>query len=231
MKQGINLIPRTILTARARRARARAWVVADAALGVTMAAVLALSHPESSGLVERLRAEHEEARSSLAGAQESLARTVVDLREARNQEAIARRLGARPEFSGLLRTIALELDPRATLDQVLIAPLVVQPDAPSPGHPATPPDAGVVAPPAPEPVREQYRVLISGLATSAGVASEFVLRLERSGYFESVKLTSTSGRELGDVRAVEFNISGVLGEGRVGGLAASPEKAPPEGDQ
>jgi hypothetical protein len=95
-------------------------------------------------------------------------------------------------------------DPRALVQQAISAVT----GAPAPASTETPA-------PTPQPVRERYHVLLSGTATSAGVASEFVLRLERTGYFSSVTLTSTSGRDLGTVRAVDFRITGILGEGRL----------------
>lgn len=223
VKQGINLIPSSILVARARRDRLRAWLVADSVLAAAVVGVVAVAHPEASGLIERLRSEHESARSALATAQENLLETVTGLREARAEEAVARRLGARPDFSGLLRTIAMELDDRATLDQVLVAPLAIDPA----GQGGAREPSGASGPEserssAVAPVREQYQVLITGVATSAGIASEFVLRLERSGYFSDVGLSSTSPRDVGEIRAVAFRITGVLGEGRLATVEDRP---------
>jgi hypothetical protein len=234
VKHQVNLIPAPILAARARRARLRAWIAIDTLVAGALCATLATAHPQSSGLIDRLAAEHESARVDLATAQEHLAATADALRGARAQEAVAQRLGARPDFSGLLRTISMELDERATLDQVLIAPLAEEPREPESPAPPDPREivqqavgmltgaAPAPQPPPPEPARERYHVLLSGMATSAGVASEFVLRLERTGYFSSVTLTSTSGRDFGTIRAVDFRITGVLGEGRLAVAEESP---------
>lgn len=213
MKNGINLIPAQILTARVRRRRLRAWLVVDSMLGAGLLAVLLTSGPRASGVVDRLRSEHESARSTLATAQEQLAATVRSLREARTRQAVTRRIGARPDFSGLLRTVANRLDSRATLEQILIAPLALEGEAGAPaGSPASPAPGGAGAAPV---VREQYRVLLAGLAVSTGIASDFVLRLDETGYFSQVKLTSTRGRDIEGLRAVEFQITGTLGEGEL----------------
>jgi len=227
VKQGINLIPSSILAARARRSRLRVWIGVHAVLLAGAGAALLVARPRTDGLVERLHREHEEARTLLATSQEELARTVERLREARLRQAVARRIGARPDFSGLLQTLSQQLDPRAQLEQVLIAPLVVEPEA-------APPVAAVVdgaasgaegPPPAPIPVREEYQVMISGIATNAGVASEYLLRLDRTGYFSAVRLGSTNLRQIGEARAVEFQIIGVLGQARLAGAGHERDTA------
>jgi len=143
------------------------------------------------------------------------------------RQAVAQRIGARPDFSGLLQTLSQQLDARAQLEQVLIAPLIVEPEAPKPSAQmadGTPPAAG--GPPSPPlAVREEYQVMISGIATSAGVASEYLLRLDRTGYFSGVHLASTSPRQIGEARAVEFQIIGVLGQARL--ADAQPTLAEP----
>lgn len=213
VKQGINLIPSSVLAARARRLRLRVWIGVHALLLAGAATALVVARPRTDGLVERLHREHEEARTLLAQSQESLAHTVERLREARQRQAVAQRIGARPDFSGLLQALSQQLDPRAQLEQVLIAPLVVEPEATAPtvatADPASPPAEGT--PPPPIPVREEYQVMIAGIATNAGVASEYLLRLDRTGYFSGVHLASTSPRQIGEARAVEFRIVGVLG--------------------
>ncbi|GEM_PF-3137404 len=227
MKQGINLIPSSILAARARRSRLRVWIGVHTLLLAGAGAALVLARPRTDGLVERLRREHGEARTLLAASQEELAGTVERLREARMRQAVAQRIGARPDFSGLLQTLSQQLDARAQLEQVLIAPLIVEPEAPKPSAQmadGTPPAAG--GPPSPPlAVREEYQVMISGIATSAGVASEYLLRLDRTGYFSGVHLASTSPRQIGEARAVEFQIIGVLGQARL--ADAQPTLAEP----
>lgn len=237
MKQGINLIPSSILAARARRVRLRFWITINAALGIAAASFLFVARPQTNGLVDRLEAEHEDARSQLASAQEQLAHHAQMLREARTNLAVARRIGARPDFSGLLQTVARELDPRASLDLLMIAPLAA--DQPDPRGPeaiaqaaaaqaaavlaavtgAAPQPATPAA--APKPARDRYEVMLSGIATTAGVASEFVLRLDQTGYFSNVRLVSTSGRDIDELRAVEFQITGTLGDSS---LAAAGDK-------
>lgn len=227
MKQGINLIPSSILTARARRGRLRVWIGVHAVLLAGAGAAMVVARPRTDGLVERLHREHEEARTLLADSQEGLARTVDKLREARLRQAVARRIGARPDFSGLMQTLSQQLDTRAQLEQVLIAPLVVEPVAPVAAGVDESGQPVVAAPP--PPVREEYQVMISGIATNAGVASEYLLRLDRTGYFSGLRLASTGPRSIGESRAVEFQLIGVLGQPRLAG-AEEPTAGEAEGN-
>lgn len=225
MNKAINLIPTPILAARARRRRLRAWIVGDALAGTAIVVALVLMSPQASERVGRLRSEYEAARISLAGEQERLARLASDLRAAKAREAVQRRIGARPDFSGLLYTLGQTLDQRAFLEQVVIAPQVFG-DEPAPTPPTGTPVSAAATPaapsgaPAPSP-HERYQLLISGVALNMATVSDVVLRLDESGYFAHVGPATTTAREVGTVRGVEFKIVATLGEGRLAGVDVS----------
>lgn len=197
MKHGINLIPSHVLIGRKRMRRARAWIGIDALAALGVGAFLVAARPASSGLADRLASERSEVEADLAAAQDALARTTEALRTARAREAVARRTGARPDFTGLLHLLGEHLDDRAMLHQVLIAPVSTDGPGAAPGE-----HAG----------RSQYSVLVTGLARSVGIVSEYVLRLDESGYFSSIGLTSTTGRDVGGSRAVDFRLIGALSD-------------------
>lgn len=228
MKHAINLMPASVLSQRKRRARLRTWLVVDASLLAAGAAALALARPEASGRADRLRDEFEETRVSLAREQEHLATATSDLRQARTRQIIERRIGARPDFSGLLHTLSQTLDSRAFLEQVIIAPVVVEPPQGSPAPAQSPARASAASgtpspPPSDSPViTPQYQVLLSGVAVNMGVVHELVLRLDQTRYFSDVWPASTSARVVGEVEGVEFRIIATLGQGL---LAEAPTTA------
>ncbi|MEZ6234693.1 MAG: hypothetical protein R3B68_10940 [Phycisphaerales bacterium] len=226
MKHAINLIPASILDRRARRSRLRLWIAVDAAALAIAAAAWLSARPQADGLITRLQSEHLDAGARLAVEQANLARTRAALNDALQREATARRIGARPDFSGLLLVVGERLDPRATLEQVLIAPANAQaPDSDPSGRPSARATGQPGASQIPSYASEdtQYQLLINGVAVSAGVVNRLVLQLDETGYFSHVTLNSTGPRPVGDIHAVQFRITGTLGVGRV---AAAPEDKP-----
>ena len=226
MMHAINLIPASILARRARRHRLHLWIALDAAALAIAALAWLSAHPQADGLITRLQSEQLDAGARLAVEQANLARSRAALDEALHREATARRIGARPDFSGLLLVVGDRLDPRATLEQVLIAPTNAQaPDSEAPTRPGgrVPGQSASSQVPSYASEDTQYQLLINGVAVSAGVVNRLVLELDETGYFSHVTLNSTGPRQVGDIHAVQFRITGTLGVGRV---AAAPEDMP-----
>ncbi|GJM18660.1 MAG: hypothetical protein DHS20C14_08730 [Phycisphaeraceae bacterium] len=189
----INLLPDSIARARTeRRWRAR-WTGAVVVAAVVAGAfALAMGLGSDSGLramqaeVARLETQDVEAGLKLPQLQAQVA-------AARKIAGAATVLDDRPDWSLLLASLERERGDGVVLTRVVVVGL-----------------DGADAPAAPgEALR--VRVVVTGIGATLGDIQGCVLRVERSGVFDSVSPIETRPRRVGSRDFVEFEIEGRLG--------------------
>ena len=192
-----NLIPAHRLKKRDRIRREGRWVAALVVYGVLLsgayAACFAFGQDKGGAIFPEMRETTERFRA--AGEQIHELRTSVA--EASQQLAAARILAQNPDWSLLLAMVARSLTDEVVLERCSLAPV----DA---GADKSPPAEGG------EVIYQRYLLDLSGFGKSQTSVSQFVLRLENSRLFESVRLIKTQKREFMDGQAVSFRLECAL---------------------
>ena len=192
-----NLIPARRLEKRRRIRRAQAWAVALGAYGALLigayVACFAFGQDDSGAIFKDMS--ETTARFRASGEQIQELRTSVA--EASQQLAAARLLAQNPDWSLLLAMVARSLSTEVVLERCSLAPVDV-------GADVSPEPEGV------EVIYQRYLLDLSGFGQSQTSVSQFVLRLENSGLFESVRLIKTQKREFMDGQAVSFRLECAL---------------------
>jgi len=198
-----NLIPAHRREKRHRIRRVRTWAAVLAAYGTLLigayVACFAFSQDDSGAILKEMR----ETTERLRAAGEQMHELRTSMAEASRQLATARALAQNPDWSLLLAMIARNLADKVVLDRCSLAPV----------------DVGVEeVPPAKdgEVIYQRYLLELSGFAQSQMSVSQFVLRLEHSRLFESVRLIKTRKRDFMDGQAVSFRLECAL-SGKGGG--------------
>ena len=198
-----NLIPAWRLQKRSRLNRVRTWatvlVIYGALLGAAYVACLAFGDDDGKAVLEQMR--HSTERFREAGKEIHTLR--ASLTEASMQIAAAHVLAQNPDWSLLLAMVARELSDDVVLDRCSLAPV----DTGADEKPSTGP-AGAAR--AEEVLYQRYLLELSGFAQTQTGVSQFVLRLESSRLFESVRLIKTQKRQFMDSQAVSFRIECAL---------------------
>ncbi len=196
-----NLIPAWRLQKRSRLNRAATWATALGIYGVLLggayAACFALGADDGKVVLEQMRRSTE--RFGKSGKEIHALR--ASLTEASQQIAAARALAQNPDWSLLLAMVARELSDDVVLERCSLAPVDASADDKSPA-------AGAAK--AEEVLYQRYMLDLSGFAQTQMSVSQFVLRLEKSRLFESVRMIRTQKRNFMDGQAVSFRVECAL---------------------
>jgi Tfp pilus assembly protein PilN len=146
---------------------------------------------EARGEVDRLGVAHEEMRS--------LRHQIAD---ARRKLADAQTRTKRPDWSLLLAMLAGHVSEELILERCVLRP--VRPAPPDGGSPARP--GAAPGEPTPGGQVDRYLLELTGLARTQTAVSRFILRLEKSGLFQEVRLVKTHRRDFRDAKVVGFRV-------------------------
>jgi hypothetical protein len=186
----------------------RTWAavlgVYGALLGATYVACLAFGADDGKAVLEQMR--HSTERFRKAGKEIHTLR--ASLTEASRQIAAAHSLAQNPDWSLLLAMVARELSDDVVLDRCSLAPVDTGADEKPSAVPAGAARAEALG--AGEVLYQRYLLDLSGFAQTQMGVSQFVLRLENSRLFESVRLIKTQKRQFMDSQAVSFRIECAL---------------------
>jgi len=203
-----NLIPAWRLQKRSRLNRVRTWATAlgvyGVLLGATYVACLAFGADDGQAVLEQMR--HSTERFRKAGKEIHTLR--ASLTEASRQIAAAHSLAQNPDWSLLLAMVARELSDDVVLDRCSLAPVETGADEKPSAGPAGAARAEALG--AGEVLYQRYLLDLSGFAQTQMGVSQFVLRLENSRLFESIRLIKTQKRQFMDSQAVSFRIECAL---------------------
>jgi len=198
---GINLIPAPRRRSQVAQTHLRRWVAGWVFSGLALLVGCLL-----------IRATWGGARSALAEDIDKAARTIsvsnrqVDilrrrLADARWKLESGRAVGQQPDWSILLALLAGSLGDDVVLERCQLAPADPLPTGGSAD--AETPDTDAMA-------SGRYVFEIDGLSRSQLAVSRFVLRLEKTGLFDQIRLIKTTRRTFLDQKAVAFRLECLL---------------------
>ncbi len=193
---------------RSRLNRMRTWATVLGIYGVLLggayAACLAFGADDGKVVLEQMR--QSTARFGKAG--KEIRGLRASLTEASRRIAASRALAQNPDWSLLLAMVARDLSDDVVLERCSLAPV----DAGAEEKPSAPPSGAARAEAlgAREVLYQRYLLDLSGFAQTQTGVSQFVLRLENSRLFESVRLIKTQKRQFMDGQAVSFRIECAL---------------------
>lgn len=188
-----NLIPTSVLAARARSRRLRLWSL-SAGVYTTLAAsgcLLAFSGDDESVHIEGRLAETTAEIDALTSA---VSKLKLDIASASRQIAAAKEVTAHPDWSTLLSVVADARPQGLVLDDLAIDPLAPKAErSAKSAQPASTRPAG-------------YTLTLRGLAKGPREVTAFVLNLEALQLFASVELRQSSAARTSDADAAAFHI-------------------------
>lgn len=194
--ENANLIPKSRREEQARRRRLRRWAKGLPVYGgLLLAAYVAcwvLSGDDREASAAQLRSAIDRIRRASDEIQSLRRKIEVTQRQITTARAAAKH----PDWSLLLTMLADRLGDDVVLSRCRLEPV----EADGSG-----PDAGPEGRPGPD-GHESYLLHLSGLAKTQAAASRFVLRLEQTGLFDSVRLVRTERKGFGDGQAVAFEL-------------------------
>lgn len=207
----VNLIPAPRRQAKACRSRLVRWAIV---LGV-YAGVLVAGHfvcdsrwsADGGALASEIRAS-----AAQLGATNSLMLSIHgELVETEEKLRSARAVGRQPDWGVLLALLAKNVRSEVVLELCRLRPVDGARGGRGGGSSGKGEADGVVGR-----LDRPLLLELSGLATSQAAVSRFVLRLEKTGLFEQVRLVSTNQRSFQKRNVVSFRLEGLLA-GRDGG--------------
>ena len=199
----VNLIPTHRRNARRRRVRVRRW----AAVCVAYALVLFVSYGVCRAVWDAghdLVRELDEVTEQIDQSNQAIAALGPEMAQARLTLDASQGIVDQPDWSVLLALMAKTLG-----DEIVLKSCRLQRRTDARAE-ARRPD-GAPAQPAGE-MPEAFTVALSGYGQSPQAVSRFVLRLERTGLFEQVKVRATNREPFLATDAIAFQIEGTLAE-------------------
>lgn len=182
MGSGVNLIPAPILARRRERRRVGHGLTATAIylslLFVATTGYLSLNSPQSADAAAEALAVDTERVKVLRKQATTLKQNLI---EADRQLAGGRVLSERPDWSTLLRLVALAAGEEIVLNEFTL---------------------GTTGPT----IEAGASVTLGGIATDPWTVSSFALRLEDTGLFDQVKIESSRREPFGDRTATAFTL-------------------------
>lgn len=199
--QHVNLIPTSRKKAIACACRCRQWATGTllylGALVATYIVAQQVVGDKSVALAEAASTVSEE----MAASNRLQGVLTKSIASAQWQLDTTRFIGRHPDWSILLTIVARQLGDDVVLDNLLLAP--VKAGGETPGRPKTRPDG------------DMFLVEMTGMAQSQPAVASFVLRLEKSGLFDRVRLVGTQRQAFLTGSAVTFRLECSL-EGKGG---------------
>lgn len=170
----VNFMPKARVLAAGRRRRIRRWSLVCVGYGLILASAWAAAAAGTGG--------GEGPENELSGLQAKIAARDADLARLRKDQAgtnrrleAARAVAEHPDWSILLRLLAELRGPEVALDRVALTPRPGKGAGEGPG-------------------RGGATVALGGIALTPKAASEFVMRMESNGLFETVTLLEVRSR-------------------------------------
>jgi len=192
---GINLIPAPRRRARIARAHLRGWAAGWAFSGLALLVGCLVIRTSWGGARSALAEEVDQATRTIRVSNRQAEILRRRLADARWKLESGRAVGQQPDWSILLALLAKNLG-----DDVVLERCQLFPADPAPAEASA---TGAMA-------GGRYVFEIDGLARSQLAVSRFVLRLEKTGLFDQVRLISTSRRTFLGQKAVAFRLECLL---------------------
>jgi hypothetical protein len=198
----VNLIPADRLAKKHRNARLRAWALIIGAYLLLLATVILTAQIFWGGDGDSIEEERKDVELRIQERNSDLVRLRREIAEAAAELQISKAILGQPDWSKLLGVLGAELGEEIVLSQCWLATL--DPD----GREVTKnlqqwlsssPLGALLS-------ERRYGLRLCGFGRSQGAVSEFLLRLERLGVFESVGLVNSYRQPFLNSQAVAFNI-------------------------
>jgi Tfp pilus assembly protein PilN len=208
----INLIPKQRRDASRMRSRLRGWMYACGVYGGAIVLVFVLlrfwrdDSAMFAGEISRLA-------QSANDTQQAINTLTPNIQEKQALLEAARAVADQPDWSVLLMLLGKTVGDDVTLNNCQVEPIIEKPPAPrGPLPPAVIAAQRAAAAKAP-PANHSYVIRLGGAATSSRGVSQFVVRLEQSGLFDSVQLIKSDRSIAGD-GSTHFRVECTIGQGR-----------------
>ncbi len=216
--RSVNLIPMPRREARYRRLRIRGWVMGMAMYVAVLIGACVIVQVAWSGSDRAVADELASVQKQIATTNQQLSIIQPELLEARSQLEASRAVAIQPDWSVLMMLLSRLRGEAIVFERLLLAPLKIEPPKPAAKKPGAPPRPGSAA--AKKAQEEDarkpmhYGLQLTGLGRSQQDVSDFVLRVEQSGLFDSVKLVETTRFPFGTAHAISFKIECEMREKR-----------------
>jgi len=209
--QPVNLIPAPRREARARRAHLRLLTVGLTAYAVFLLAGYVMCYAFSDEETEAAFRDMRDVAARARQSDEEMRSLRAEIAQAKRELAAAQAVARHPDWSLLLAILTHAVPEEVVLRRCMLAP-VEEPDREKGGSQdsagglwsrqdgADPPGALAAS------LNRSYRLEVGGFARTQAAVSSFVLRLEKIGLFDQVKLIKTSRRVFLEGQAVAFEL-------------------------
>lgn len=203
MIQGVNLIPVYRRQARRTRLRTRRWAMGCAAYALLLLVGWITIRSISGGAGHAVASELGEVQAAIDQTNQAIAQMQPRLAQSKTTLAASRSVGSQPDWSVLMGLVAQLLGDDTVLVSCRIEP-VRHAVVTAPAGSAAGAAAAQVAPP------QRYLLRISGLGQTHAAVAGFVLRLEQTQLFDTVKLIDTRKEPFRSGEAIGFHIECAL---------------------
>lgn len=218
--KSVNLIPSRRRQAKARKTRTLQWVTALASYGLILLAGYLASIRYAAADRGPVAQEARQAAVQLEMSNRTVQALTQELGQAHQKLRTAQTVGQQPDWSRLLALLSQNLDDNLVLDLCRLQKLAPAEKA-GPGKGPGSSGSGPIDPSRPPSVwRTPANLLLEleGFAKAQSHVSEYILRLEKTGLFDKVKLVKTSRQDFLNGKAVAFRLECTI---------LSPEAATP----
>lgn len=213
MSIAVNLIPSKRLHARQRRRRLRAWCGVTAGYLALLIAACLVTDSVWSRPGQAVTQQLADVEVQVAEINRQLALVQPEIAEAKNQLDASRAVAVQPDWSLLLALLSRLRGDAIVLEKCVLTPEEqAAPIQPVPVAAAGRAPASSSARPRATPKRMSVRLELRGLGRENHDVSQFVLKLEQAGLFDSVRLLETSRAPFGAGHAVAFRVHCLLQE-------------------
>jgi Tfp pilus assembly protein PilN len=197
----VNLIPAARLASKRRMARLRIWAVICGAYLTLLTVVLLCTHTVCRGngaVAKELKSAEQRVQrynAMIIGLREELAKTRMALE-------MSRAISSQPDWSKLLTLLSDQLGEEVVLNNCQL--VVTDKDGKeAPGHLQKSFSASGAGTPLAE---RRHKLELSGFGRTQSSVSRFVLRLEKIGVFDSVRLINSYRQPFLNDQAVAFSV-------------------------
>lgn len=189
--RGVNLIPQRHRTARQRRIRTHRWLVGTVTYTLLLLVGWGATRLMTGGAHRAVAEQLTEADARIADADSALKTIQPRLAAALATLEAGNSVGDQPDWAILLEATANLLGDDVVLTRFYLEPIKTDPRQTK--------------------IARQYVLHIQGIGRAHETVSQYVLRLENLGLFDSVKLLSTQREPLFNGTAVGFEVDCAMG--------------------
>jgi hypothetical protein len=197
---GVNLIPGKRREAKAQKARMRKWILALATYLAVLLAGYFLLDRYALGNTQALRSQSKKAVTELGRSRQLTTALNQELVQTGKKLQTAQEIGGQPDWGAMLAILA-----QNTSDNLVLNSCQMDRAQPADNAPAPKPGEAKTGPGELPVVLE-----LGGFAKAQSDVSGYVLRLEKLGLFEKVKLVKTSRESYLAQEAVSFRLECTL---------------------